>query len=94
MTTQTMSEMKAQVIAKADEDEAFRARLLADPKSVISAEFGITIPEGFDVQVHEDGASTAHFILPPSPRLTEEDLAMVAGGGWLDNAARGGQGGP
>ena len=75
----TMSEMQAHVRDKAVEDEDFRMRLIADPKSVISDEFDIMIPEDFDIQVHEDSASTAHFILPPAARLTEDDLAQVAG---------------
>ena len=40
----------------------------------------MTIPEGFDVAVHEDSGTTAHLVLPPSPALTEADLAMAAGG--------------
>ena len=82
MATMTVSEMKAHLVARADESEDFRARLVADPRSVISAEFGISIPETFNVQVHEDDATTAHLVLPVTDRLTEEDLAQVAGGGW------------
>ena len=89
MAIQTVSEMTAQIRDRATEDEDFRVRLIEDPKSVISEEFGIFIPEDFNIQVHEDSATTAHFILPPSPRLTEEDLAQVAGAGYLDNAATG-----
>lgn len=89
MAIRTASEMKAHIIARATEDEEFRARLLADPKSVITAEIDMPIPEGFSIQVHEDDATTAHLILPPSDRLTEADLAQVAGGGWLDNASNG-----
>ena len=77
----TMSEMQAHIRDKAVEDEDFRMRLIADPKSVISDEFDISVPEDFDIQVHEDSVSAAHLILPPSPRLTEEDLAQVAGAG-------------
>ena len=40
----------------------------------------MTIPEGFNVEVHEDSATTAHLVLPPSPKLTEAELAMAAGG--------------
>ena len=79
MTMQTMSEMKAQIRDRATEDEDFRAQLIADPKSVISAELGIFIPEEFNVEVHEESGTTAHLILPPSQRLTEEDLAQVSG---------------
>ncbi len=78
MTTAT--EMKAQILSRAAEDGEFRARLIADPKGAISAEVGADIPEGFDVAVHEDSATTAHLVLPPSPLLTEAELQTVAGG--------------
>ena len=68
MTTAT--ELKTRILSRADEDGDFRARLIADPKSAISAETGATIPDGFDVVVHEDSATTAHLVLPPSPALT------------------------
>ena len=77
MTTAT--ELKNRILSKASEDNDFRARLIADPKAVISAETGQTIPEGFDVVVHEDSATTAHLVLPPSPQLTEAELENVAG---------------
>ena len=79
MTTAT--EMKDRILSKADEDSEFRARLIADPKAAISAETGQTIPDGFDLVVHEDSATTAHLVLPPSPTLSETELEVVAGGG-------------
>ena len=78
MTTAT--ELKTQILTKAAEDGKFRARLLTDPRAAISAETGVTIPEGFDVAVHEDSATTAHLVLPPSPKLTETEMELVAGG--------------
>ncbi len=84
MATKTLSEMKTQIVTKAGADEDFRARLIADPKSVIEAELNVSIPDQFAIHVHEDGATGAHLTLPPSERLTESDLAQVAGGGWRD----------
>ena len=78
MTTAT--ELKSQILTRAAEDGDFRARLIADPKGTISSEVGATIPEGFDVVVHEDSATTAHLVLPPSPELTDEELEKVTGG--------------
>ena len=80
MATATMSEMKAHVMKRATEDDEFRAKLLADPKSVISAELGVSIPERFTIQVHEDDATSAHVVLPMSDQLTEEELAEIAAG--------------
>ena len=78
MTTAT--ELKTKILTKAAEDGDFRTRLLTDPRAAISAETGVTIPEGFDIAVHEDSATTAHLVLPPSPALTEAELEKVAGG--------------
>ena len=82
MATQTMTEMKAHIMAKAAQDGQFRADLVRDPRAVISSELGVLIPENFAIQVHEDSATTAHMVLPLSDQLTDEDLAQVAGGNW------------
>ena len=76
----TATELKAQILTRAAEDGGFRARLIADPKAAISAETGAAIPEGFAVVVHEDSATTAHLVLPPSPKLMDAELEAVAGG--------------
>ncbi len=73
-------EMRAHLIAKAQADSGFRARLAQDPKSVIEEEFEITIPDGFEVRVHQDTATEGHLVLPPSPRLSSDQLDSVAGG--------------
>ena len=78
MTTAT--ELKTRILTRAGEDADFRALLISDPKAAISAEIGTAIPDGFDVVVHEDGATTAHLVLPPSPELTEVELQTAAGG--------------
>ena len=78
MTTAT--ELKARILNKAEDDGEFRARLIADPKAAISAETGTTIPDGFDIVVHEDSATTAHLVLPPSGELSEAEMKSVAGG--------------
>jgi len=78
MTTAT--EMKVQILSKAEEDSEFRAHLITDPRAAILAETGATIPDGFDVVVHEDSATTAHLVLPPSGKLSEAEMKSVAGG--------------
>ncbi len=80
MTTRTMSEMKAHIAARAVADAGFRENLIADPRTVISAELGISIPEAFTIHVHEDSDTIAHLTLPPSDRLTEAELELAAGG--------------
>ncbi|MYH27264.1 MAG: NHLP leader peptide family natural product precursor [Acidobacteria bacterium] len=78
---QTVEEFHDYVRNKAVENEEFRARLLADPKAVMEAELDLSIPDDFTIEVHEDSATTAHLVLPPSAALAEEDMRTVAGGG-------------
>ena len=76
----TRTEMEAELIARVVADDAFRALLLENPKEAIQQAFEVAIPENFTIQVHEENSMTAHLVLPPSDQLTQEDLAVVAGG--------------
>ena len=76
----TRAELEAELIARVSDDEAFRARLLENPREVIQEAIGIAIPEDFAIQVHEENSMTAHVVLPAGDRLTQDDLAAVAGG--------------
>lgn len=78
--TRTMSELREHLVEKATTDEAFRARLLADPKAAIEEELGLTIPPGFTVKVHEEVEDTSHLVLPPLAALDDADLQRAAGG--------------
>ena len=76
----TRAELDAELIARVADDDAFRARFLENPKEVIQEVVGVAIPENFAIHVHEENSMTVHLVLPPSDRLTQEDLAVVAGG--------------
>ena len=84
MTMMTIDEMQDRILAKATEDYDFRERLIGDPKSAIAEELGVYIPEGFDIQVHQNTATTGHLILPPTDRLTESELELAVGGDYRD----------
>ena len=77
---QTITELRQSILDRADTDEAFRTRLLAEPKAALADEFDIHLADGFDLSIHEDSMSGAHLVLPPNPRMTEEQMAQVAGG--------------
>ena len=77
--TMPVETMRQQLIEKATTDKAFRERLIADPKGAIRDELQVTIPDAFDVEVLEDGATKAHLVLPPSAELNEAELQQVAG---------------
>ena len=84
MSTETKSmtagEIREHLVSKAGSDNEFRDRLQASPKATIEEELGITLPEHFSIQVHEEGAETAHLILPPRAGLNEAELQQAAGG--------------
>ena len=76
----TGDEMLAHIVEKSSLDEAFRQQLLADPKSAISEELGISIPESMNIEVHESDMQTVHLALPPDPNITEEQLEAISAG--------------
>ena len=73
-------EMLRQIVDKSAVDAEFRQQLLADPKTAITAELGITMPESMNVVVHESDMQTVHLALPPDPNITEEQLEAVSAG--------------
>ena len=77
---ETPNELRMKIAGKAAEDAEFRARLLSDPKAAIGQELGVTIPASMSIEVHEEGGTTAHLVLPPDSKLREGDLEAVAGG--------------
>ena len=73
-------EMLQQIVDKSILNEQFRQQLLSDPKTAISEELGIAIPESMTIKVHESDMQTVHLALPPDPNITEEQLEAVSAG--------------
>lgn len=64
---ETARDMRAKIVGKAAADEAFRERLLADPKGAIGDELGVTLPASLVVKVLEGNrcdAASGTFHLP------------------------------
>ncbi len=76
--TQTQGAPRAELVAKAAEDDGFRATLIADPKAAIREALGMELPESVAVHVHEETAHSAHLVLPPM-RHKHEDEIMPSG---------------
>ena len=76
----TQEEMRTEIISKAVNNDAFRARLLENPKETVQEALGVTVPDAFTIQVHEGSAMVAHLVLPSSRQLSAADLAAVTGG--------------
>jgi hypothetical protein len=54
------------VIAKCWTDDAYKQKLLADPRSVLAAE-GITVPAGVNLKVIDQQPNDLHLFIPPRP---------------------------
>ncbi len=83
MSQQTISrkDLEAQLIAKAQADQAFRQALLSDPKATIEKELGGSLSESVSIKVVEETADTLYLVLPAAEgELSEDALDAVAGG--------------
>ena len=61
------------LVSRAAEDDDFRERLVAKPKETIEREFGVTLPEGHEIRVHEETAATTHLVIPPRGKFSKEE---------------------
>ena len=82
-------QMERRLVQRSLEDDAFRRRLLEDPKGVVEEELGTRLSEGVQVQAVEETADTIYLVLPPraetehsSAEISDEELEAVAGGGF------------
>lgn len=84
MAQDEQAKLYGQVVARAWQDEAFKGRLLVEPREAL-AEMGVEVPAGHEVRVVEDTERVRHLVLPPGPgeELSEEQLDQVAGGQQL-----------
>ena len=80
------TEWERRLIDRSLEDEAFRRRLLDDPKGTTEQELGARLPEGVEVRALEETADTVYLVIPSaSPigegvEISDEELESVAGG--------------
>lgn len=57
---------------------AYRSRVVFEPRRVL-AEFGLTVPAGVTVKVHDSTADCRYLVLPmPPAHLTEDDIARMS----------------
>ena len=92
-------EMERRLIEKSVEDEAFRQRLIEDPKGAVEQELGTRLPEEVRVVTVEETADTIYLVLPSTPMegaeggvLSDQELESVAGGigsTWDDSTCMG-----
>jgi hypothetical protein len=78
--------MERRLVEKSLEDEAFRRRLIEDPKGAVEQELGTRLPEDVRVETVEESADTIYLVLPGTPmagteggELSDQQLEAVAG---------------
>ena len=74
----------AALLAKAESNPKFKAKLLADPKGTAQMESGVMLPDSFEVEVFENTPTAVYLVLPPAEgaegELSDMELEAVAGG--------------
>jgi hypothetical protein len=81
MTNEENGKALGKLIAKTWADGAFKARLLADPAGVLTAE-GLQIPAGVSVKVVENTDTVFNLVLPSKPAdLSDADMDAFSAGG-------------
>lgn len=83
-------EFEAKIVQRAWEDPAYRRRLIANPRQVVSEELakikeGVSIPANIKVTVLEEKPDQIYLVIPVNPRevtgeMSDKDLQKVAGG--------------
>jgi hypothetical protein len=82
------TEAERRLIQRSIEDDAFRQRLIEDPKDAVEQELGTRLPEEVRVVTMEETQDTIYLVLPSTPmagaesvELTDQELESVAGAG-------------
>ena len=81
------AEMERRIVQRSIEDDAFRQRLIEDPKGAVEQELGTQLPEEVRVVTVEESADTIYLVLPSTSmagaaggELSDRELESVAGG--------------
>lgn len=73
----------SQVLKRALADDAFKAKLIRNPKAAIKEATGEDLPDTLTVYFHEDTPTVKHLVIPANPdneELSDAELETVAGG--------------
>ena len=71
----TRQSAERQIIEKAMKDDAFRQKLISDPKAAISQELGVELPSSLKFHILQETSDTAYMVLPY--KMTTEDISKL-----------------
>ncbi|TMV50283.1 NHLP leader peptide family natural product precursor [Paenibacillus mesophilus] len=74
--------LKQQIIEKAWEDDAFKQKLLSDPKAAIKDAFGVTIPDEIQLKALEESPTEFYLVIPPNPSETIKGQDADTNAAW------------
>ena len=86
------TEIERRLVERSLQDDAFRQKLLADPRTAVEEELGTRLPEEVRIVAVEETAQTIYLVLPSSSsageggELSDRELESVAGGGTWGGA--------
>lgn len=86
------SYFEGRIIARAWRDPEYRDELLSNPRSAVSEELDIEVPEETNIEVLEEREDTLYLVLPRNPNefvnkeLSDEELRLLANGVRFDTA--------
>jgi len=91
MAAATRNDVEKLVQQQLSADPEFRARLLADPRAVVSELSGTAVPESVTIEVHEESLTHVHLVIPAAAasEIPDGDLELVAGGTCWSNSCGG-----
>ena len=82
----TAMELRDLVVSKAGSDKTFRSLLVENPRVAVSEATGVDVPDSINLHVHEQSETDLHLILPPTSRLSLDEMDDIAGAGlWGGN---------
>jgi hypothetical protein len=81
------AEMKRRLIERSLQEEAFRQRLLEEPRTAVEQELGMPLPAEVEIRAVEETPQTIYLVLPTATsqvgrgdEISDRDLESVAGG--------------
>jgi hypothetical protein len=76
--------LEQELIEKALKDPTFYKALMANPKSALESQFGVTLPAALQIDVHQEEPNHLHLVIPTGAAAGDELTLnnVTAASGW------------